>query len=120
MEQILENQPISGKVYKERAIWVGTFLGGPLVAGYLIAENFKVFHQNDRVKKTWIYSIIATIVIFGVAFAIPDNIKIPKVKIIDGTYIEYDEYLKRQQNNNSNDQLKEFGDSVEITDDLLD
>lgn len=77
MEQILENQPISGKVYKERAIWVGTFLGGPLVAGYLIAENFKVFHQNDRVKKTWIYSIIATIVIFGVAFAIPDNIKIP-------------------------------------------
>lgn len=77
MEQILDNQSISRKIYKEKAIWVGTFLGGPLVAGYLIAENFKVFNQNDRVKKTWIYSIIATVVIFGGAFSIPENVKIP-------------------------------------------
>jgi len=77
MEQFLENETTTQKIYKERAIWVGTFLGGPLVAGYLIAENFKVFNQPERVRTTWIYSIIATIVIFGGVFLIPDNVKIP-------------------------------------------
>ena len=28
------------KIYNERAIWAGTFIGGPLAGGYLIAENF--------------------------------------------------------------------------------
>jgi hypothetical protein len=56
---------------------VGTFLGGPLVAGYLIAENFKSFSDPDQAKKTWIYAIIATIVIFGGIFLIPDTVKIP-------------------------------------------
>ncbi|HEY6914222.1 MAG TPA: hypothetical protein VI413_06050 [Paludibacter sp.] len=77
MDQFLENETTTQKIYKERAIWTGTFLGGPLVAGYLIAENFKVFNQHDRVRKTWIYSIIATIVIFGGVFLIPDTVKIP-------------------------------------------
>lgn len=47
MEQTLEtNETV--KIYKDRAIWAGTFLGGPLVAGYLIAENFKVFNEKKR------------------------------------------------------------------------
>jgi hypothetical protein len=56
------------KIYTDRLIWAGTFLGGPLVAGYLIAENFKVFNEPNKVKLTWIYAIIATIVIFGGVF----------------------------------------------------
>lgn len=77
MEQTLDNQTPTEKIYKDRAIWVGTFLGGPLAAGYMIAENFKTFNDIDKAKKTWIYTIIATIVIFGGIFLIPDNVKIP-------------------------------------------
>jgi hypothetical protein len=66
------------KIYKDRAIWAGTFLGGPLVAGYLMAENFKVFNEPDKAKKAWIYAIIATVVIFGGIFLIPDIDKIPR------------------------------------------
>ncbi|WP_426474162.1 hypothetical protein [Chryseobacterium balustinum] len=76
MEQILDIQTPTEKIYRDRAIWVGTFLSGPLAAGYLIAENFKAFNDTDKAKKTWIYAIISTIVVFGGVFLIPDNVKI--------------------------------------------
>ena len=44
-----------------------------------------------------------------------DNIKIPKVKLLDGTYVEYEEYTK-----SSADKAKDlFGSSVEISSDDL-
>ena len=77
VEQTLEIEKPIRKIYRNNAIWIGTFLGGPLAAGYLIAENFRAFNEPDKVKKTWIYTILATVVIFGVAFLIPENIKFP-------------------------------------------
>lgn len=77
MEQTTDTQTSTEKIYKDRAIWVGTFLGGPLAAGYLIAENFKVFNEFDNAKKTWMYAILTTIVVFGGIFLIPDTVKIP-------------------------------------------
>ena len=92
MEETLNIQTQTNKIYKDKAIWVGTFLGGPLVAGYLIAENFKAFNETDKAKKTWIYAVIATIVIFGGIFLIPDNIKIPN-QIIPIIYTAIAYYL---------------------------
>lgn len=77
MEQTLDAQTPTEKIYKDKAIWVGTFLGGPLTAGYLIAENFKAFNETDKAKKTWIFAIIATIIVFSGVFMIPDNINVP-------------------------------------------
>lgn len=77
MEQTIDIQKPTEKIYKDRAILVGTFFGGPLVAGYFIAENFKAFGEYDKVKKTWIYTIIATVIIFGGIVLIPENAKIP-------------------------------------------
>ena len=86
MEQNLENQIPLGKIYKNRIIEIGTALGGPLVAGYFIAENYKVFNEKDKVTKTWIYAVIATIVIFGGIFFIPEIDKIPNhfIPLING------------------------------------
>lgn len=92
MEQILDIQKPTGKIYKDRAIWVGTFLGGPLVAGYLIAENFKAFNEKDKAKKTWIYAIVATVIVFGGVFLIPATIKIPN-QIIPLIYTAIAYYL---------------------------
>ncbi|RPH26458.1 MAG: hypothetical protein EHM93_19605 [Bacteroidales bacterium] len=69
------------KIYTERVIWTGTFLGGPLVTGYLMAENFKVLNEPEKVKRTWIFSIIATIIIFGGLFIIPNIEKVPNYLI---------------------------------------
>ena len=60
---------------------IGTFFGGPLIAGYLIAENFKVFDEKDRAKKVLIYSIILTVLIFGSLLIFPFSDKIPNFVI---------------------------------------
>lgn len=41
-----------------------------------------------------------------------DNIKIPKVKMLDGSYVEYEEYMKNNRNNNSSNE-------IEVTNDML-
>ena len=52
-----------------------------------------------------------------------DNVKIPKVKLLDNTYVDYEEYTANKNtktNSNTTDPFKEFDDMVEITDNLLD
>jgi len=92
MEQTLVIEKPTQKIYKDRAIWLGTFLGGPLAAGYLIAENFKAFNDKDKAKKTWVYAILATIIVFGGVFMIPENVKIPN-QIIPLIYTAIAYYL---------------------------
>ena len=79
-EQASEAVKSAKRIYTDRVIWVATYLGGPLVAGYLIAENFKAFNETEKVRKTWIYTIVGTIIIFVGIFAIQDDIleSIPK------------------------------------------
>lgn len=50
-ELTLTEQIPTGKIYKDKTIYIATFLGRPLVAGYLIANNFKVFNEPTKVKK---------------------------------------------------------------------
>jgi FtsH-binding integral membrane protein len=75
-DNIFEHVPIS-KLYKEGFVTAATFLGGPLVAGYMIAENFKSLNERQKVGITWIYTILATIVIFGTALFMPGIEKVP-------------------------------------------
>lgn len=49
-----------------------------------------------------------------------NEIKIPKVKLLDGTFIEYEDYKNNKNNTSTTDKLKDmFGDVVEISDDQL-
>jgi hypothetical protein len=45
-----------------------------------------------------------------------DNIKIPKVKLLDGTFVEYEEYNKSETQKKADDL---FGTTIEISDDKL-
>jgi hypothetical protein len=89
-ENLLSSQP-DFKLYKDRAVYVGTFLGGPLVAGYLAAENFKKLGQLENVKPAWIIAIITTLVIFGSIFFIPGIEKMPRyiMPIVYGGIAQY-------------------------------
>lgn len=79
MEQeiIFDSKMPTEKIYKDKEVWVGTYLGGPLVAGYLIAENFKVFGEMNKARRTWIIAIISTVAIFSGAFFAPYIDRIP-------------------------------------------
>ena len=46
-----------------------------------------------------------------------DNVKIPKVKKLDGTYVDYEEYINSK--NSSNEPFSDFGNIVEISSDSL-
>jgi hypothetical protein len=78
MQEDLLTAPPEFKLYNDRAVYVGTFLGGPLVAGYLAAENFKKLGQPDKARTAWIVAILSTILIFLGVFLIPGIEKIPK------------------------------------------
>jgi hypothetical protein len=69
-------------IYKDRAIWVGTALGGPLVAGYLAAANFRAFGERDKVWKTWLIAILATLFIFYIAAYAPYVERIPNMVFV--------------------------------------
>lgn len=69
-EQIDKRQNLN-KIYTANAIRVGTFLGGPLAAGYFIAQNFKTLNQSPKAKITWLIAIAFSIILFGAALYIP-------------------------------------------------
>ena len=46
-----------------------------------------------------------------------DNVKIPKVKKLDGAYVDYEEYINSK--NSSNEPFSDFGNIVEISSDSL-
>ena len=48
------------------------------------------------------------------------EIKIPKVKKLDGSLVEYEDYKETKTVKNNSNSFKEFTDLVEITDNLLD
>jgi len=74
MEKTIFSQSLTSKLYTERAIRLATFLGGPLVAGYLIAANYKELDETEKVGRTWMISIAATVVIIIIALLIPVNV----------------------------------------------
>lgn len=78
--QVLDNNfnPASDlKLYKDKGIWIATFLGGPLATGYILAENFKALGDTGKSKKTWIYTILISIFLFAVLISLPDSVRIP-------------------------------------------
>lgn len=115
MEEVLHEKSVfeevpAEKIYSEKAIAVATFMGGPLVAGYLMSENFKVFGEISKVKKTWIISILSTIVVFGLIFSIPESVNIPNV-VFPLIYLGIVSYLtKIYQQKNINEHVEKGGE----------
>src|SRR5436190_19770410 len=79
-ENIFPDRPTS-KLHSENAIRIGTLLGGPLVARYLIADNYKQLGETEKIKITWLIAIIATIAVFVIAYFLPENTPKPILPI---------------------------------------
>lgn len=71
LEELFEQQITLKKIYKTNAIRVATFLGGPIVSGYLIAENFKALGQDRQARITWIVTALFTAVILAISLLVP-------------------------------------------------
>lgn len=60
---------------------VATFFGEPVVAGFLIAKNYKVFGNDDAARDSIFIGILSTILLFIGIFMNPEYIidKLPKI-----------------------------------------
>lgn len=119
----MENQKLE-KIYSKNQIDIATFIGGPLIAGYLISSNFKIFGDKEASKKTLIISLISTVIFFGVLVLLPESItsKIPNIStaivpILAADFVvrqyqskKIEEYLKKGYSKASS--LGVFGKSV--------
>ncbi len=98
------------KIYKDKAFWTGTYSGGPLVAGYLFAQNFKAFGEHHYLKATWIISVLVTVILFGGVFLIPETIEIPKFIIpLAYTALAYG-IFKKYQGKKAEKHIKDGGE----------
>lgn len=77
-ESIFQELP-TGKLFKARSIYIATFLGGPLVAGYLISSNYRFLNEQQNAIKTWIFTFIGIVFIlfFSYLFNYNSSHKIP-------------------------------------------
>lgn len=73
MEKLLEEIK-NTQLHSTRAILIGTFLGGPLAAGYLMMENYQNLDRKESANKALLYGIGGTILLFTLIFLIPDSI----------------------------------------------
>jgi hypothetical protein len=78
MERPLFEPSITHKLYNERSVLIGTFIGGPLVAGYLIAQNFKALEQPGNANRTWLLTVLVFVFLFASAF-IPGLADVPAI-----------------------------------------
>jgi hypothetical protein len=120
MEQAEQTITPVKKVYKDMKIWIATFIGGPLAAGYVIAENFKAIGEPHKVKKTWIYTILASALIFAGLFFIPGADQIPN-KVIPAIYtaaayliVHYFQHAKITSFVNSGGQVHGWGRALGV------
>lgn len=74
MESPLFSSTITNKIHKESAIQVAAFLGGPLVAGYLVAHNYKQLGEPEKVKKTWLVAVAVFVVLLILAILVPESV----------------------------------------------
>lgn len=71
---IQENPTLAVRFYSTLAIGMATFLGGPLIGGYLIRENYRVLGEEQKGKQALLWGIVATILVFGVLVALPSTV----------------------------------------------
>ena len=83
------------KLYRDKSIWAGTLIGGPLAAGYLLAMNFKNLGQEKNAMRSWMFAIASTILMIAMALLIPGFEKIPS-PLIPFVYTAAASFLYKQ------------------------
>lgn len=72
------------RFYSLKAISIATFFGGPLAAGYLVKKNYEALGQADNARKSLFIGIASTIVLFVIAYLIPDELSTKIGTLIPG------------------------------------
>lgn len=78
LDQLYSGKP---KIFKDSHFYGAIFLGGPLVGGYMMAENYKAFGEPEKARTTWIITLLSTIAIFAFSFFLNSRVHSPNMAI---------------------------------------
>ncbi len=62
------------KLYSERALLIATFFGGPVVAGYMMGQNYKALDEENVATRSFIIGILSSVLMYAALFLFPEQI----------------------------------------------
>jgi hypothetical protein len=77
MEELLDVEKPSGKVFTDKNSGIAIFLGGAFAGGYIFSHNFKIFGEKNKTINSWIIAVVLQIIILFIAFSIPETVRVP-------------------------------------------
>lgn len=66
--------PTPRKIYTSKQIGIGTFFGGPLASGILIAKNYKLLGEDGAAKKSIYLGILTTLILGLFLYLAPNSL----------------------------------------------
>jgi len=93
----LDASTVDKKLYKISGIGLAAFFGTIFASGILMAINYQRLGYQAAAKKTLVWSGIATLVLFGIIFLIPEDTKIPNSAFTIPQIIAMVQLAKRYQ-----------------------
>ncbi len=83
IEESFENR----KLFSEKEVFIATFFGGPVVAGYLMGQNYKALDETGLANRSFIIGLMSSILMYAALFLLPDNfIESIPTALIPGIY----------------------------------
>jgi len=71
---MIEEPSDKRKLFSEKAVYIATFFGGPVVAGYLMGQNYKVLGQAALANRSFFIGILSSVLMYAALFLLPENI----------------------------------------------
>lgn len=95
--KILDDSKPTEKVYKERGLAWGAFLGGPIIAGYLLIKNYKSLGKKSAVNKALGITIASTIIYCMLAYFFQEVVNLSFVPLAIICMVVTQQVFKQQQ-----------------------
>ncbi|PPK88441.1 hypothetical protein CLV84_1408 [Neolewinella xylanilytica] len=74
---VLDSASHPGWVYLEKSLWISTFIGGPLAAGYVLATNFRTLDRAERIPQVWVSAVALALFLYYLVDFVPPLADLP-------------------------------------------
>ncbi|HZX75546.1 hypothetical protein [Lysobacter sp.] len=62
------------RLYRVSGIVLGTFMGTPLAAGWLMSRNYRALGDHARARQAVASGALATVLVFALVFTLPESV----------------------------------------------
>lgn len=95
--KVLDDAKLTKKVYSQKGITLGAFMGGPVTTGYLLIENYKSLENRAVVNKAWGFTIFSTIIYYVLAYFLKEVMDMSTVPLFVACVVGSSQIFKQLQ-----------------------